>query len=431
MITSIQIIILTILWMRGLYENIPTHNTTITENQERSQLVQLLGLPAIGQYSSRCIEEYDVDWDAVKRRLSSHPLEATEKDGYFTPLTIALLNQRNPVRIDVVAMLVNLNKKALDLTTLVSTASSNPYVRQETIEYLLEADLVAFTKENLRLTQLMYYVSKYGSIGAVRAVARRFPEFLVEFTPGGVQSLPLHIAMENQRPEIVQFLLEEDLKMVKSQTNSSTHDINFDSSVLSQADGYGKLPVDIAIERFQERKCSNLAWKCLTICLQAMDSLRSGYTCAFYDIPVVHAAIGFVPLTVFKEIIDLQGILGIDEFGDSILIKAITVASTMSVKFELNYDWERSSVFSLILNHADGQQVTKKKDCKGRFPIHFAAMRGLQWQQGMKEIVLADYDNLRERDTITNLSSFMLSAENCTDLSTTFTLLREDPIMIG
>lgn len=417
--------------MRELFKNVPTHNTTMKENEERSQLVQLLGLPAIGQYSPNCIEEYDVDWDAIKERLSSHPHEATEKDGYFTPLTIALLNQRNPARTDVIAMLVKLNRKALNLTTLVSTASSNPFVRQETIEYLLEADLVAFTKENLMLTQFMYYVSKYGSIGAVRAVARRFPEFLVEYTPGGVQSLPLHIAMEHQRPEIVQFLLEEDLKMVKSQTRSSTHDINFDSSVLAQANGYGKLPVDIAIERFQQRKSSNLAGKCLTICLQAMDSLRSGYTCAFYDIPVVHAAIGFVPLSVFKKIIDLQGILDIDEFGDSILIKTVKVASTKSVKFELNYDWERSSVFSLILNHADGQQVTKKKDCKGIFPIHLAAMRGLQWQQGMKEIVFADYDNLRERDTITNLSSFMLGAENCSDLSTIFKLLREDPTMIG
>merc|ERR1712038_1041405 len=143
LITSIQIIIITTIWMKGL-KGAPTHCTK--KYQERSQLVQQLGLPAIGQYSPSCIEEYDVDWNAIKLRLSSHPHEAQEKDGYFFPLTIALLNQRNPAPPDVVAMLVKLNKKALDLTTLVSTASSNQFVRQETMEFLLEANSVEFTK---------------------------------------------------------------------------------------------------------------------------------------------------------------------------------------------------------------------------------------------------------------------------------------------
>lgn len=92
---------------------------------------------------------------------------------------------------------------------------------------------------------------------------------------------------------------------------------------------------------------------------------------------------------------------------------------------------KKSLVFSMILNHADGRQIIKKKDCEGRYPLHLAAMRGLQWQQGMKQIVFADSDNLRERDAITNLSPFMLSAENCVDLNTIFTVLREDPIMIN
>lgn len=422
--SSIFFIIISTLWIKVYFRQNNNQNS-----KERSHLVQLLGLPATGPYDPSCIEQHDVDWNDVKLRLVSHPQEAKEKEGYFTTLTIALLNQRNPIPADVVALLVKLNRQALDLTTLVSTTSSNPYLRQETVAYLLSSDTIAFTKENLQLSQLIYYVSKYGSLGAVKAVVERFPELLFEYSTGGVQSLPLHIACEYQHEEIVKYLLEEDLKSATCNTDATTKeeaagDINLDSFVLMQSNGYGRTPLDIAIEGFQERNDCIVAYRCLTMCLQAIDSLRSNYTCTFHDIPIIHASIGLVPLKIQEEIINREGMTdGCDEFGNNVFNKAILVATTARWRV---FDW--TSLLGLLLEH--DEHIAKKKNLEGRYPIHIAASRGLKWREGLEKIVLADYDlSLRERDNITNLSTFMLSAENCSDLSTTYRLLREHPVI--
>ncbi len=68
------------------------------------------------------------------------------------------------------------------------------------------------------------------------------------------------------------------------------------------------------------------------------------------------------------------------------------------------------------------------KDKKGRLPIHIAAQRGLKWEDGMKDIVEANFVGLAHGDDETGLYPFALAASSNgleeKDLECIFELLR-------
>jgi len=72
---------------------------------------------------------------------------------------------------------------------------------------------------------------------------------------------------------------------------------------------------------------------------------------------------------------------------------------------------------------------------KGRFPLHIAAEKGLDWTNGMKEIFEANPTLLEEQDTVTGLYPFMLAASSYggggNDTDSVFELLKGNPTLIS
>ena len=68
----------------------------------------------------------------------------------------------------------------------------------------------------------------------------------------------------------------------------------------------------------------------------------------------------------------------------------------------------------------------------GRLPLHLAIESGRKWEYGMEDIVYAGPNNLDCVDTHSGLVPFLHAASlPCTDLSTVYSILRENPAVLS
>ena len=71
------------------------------------------------------------------------------------------------------------------------------------------------------------------------------------------------------------------------------------------------------------------------------------------------------------------------------------------------------------------------KDKQSRYPLHEATEKGIALSEGLEEILLSNFDAVREPDGLTGLYPFMLAAaEPYSDLKSVFYLLQQDPSCI-
>lgn len=70
--------------------------------------------------------------------------------------------------------------------------------------------------------------------------------------------------------------------------------------------------------------------------------------------------------------------------------------------------------------------------CNGRLPLHLALEAGMKWDEGVSELVSAAPEYLDHKDVSTGMIPFLVASSNdeC-ELSTLYSLLRENPAVLG
>lgn len=106
---------------------------------ERTELVQLMGFPTYKYDNDYDESEIEPDWEAVRKRLVTHPEEANVHEDGCYPLEDAVTIEWDPVPLDVVDTLVRL--APLSLTDAVfEKAGENEELDGEILRFLFKAD---------------------------------------------------------------------------------------------------------------------------------------------------------------------------------------------------------------------------------------------------------------------------------------------------
>lgn len=106
---------------------------------ERTELVQLMGFPPYNTENDYDHEEVTPNWDAVRKRLKTHPEEAKVAEEGTYPLADALWIESDPVPVDIVEKLMTLCPESLTDEAFVF-ASRNDSLCTSVIRVMFEFD---------------------------------------------------------------------------------------------------------------------------------------------------------------------------------------------------------------------------------------------------------------------------------------------------
>ena len=113
--------------------------------------------------------------------------------------------------------------------------------------------------------------------------------------------------------------------------------------------------------------------------------------------------------------------------GRTVLMKAIHEATSRTQRW---CDWKARMQMFLKEKH-NGLKQCWIRDDDGRLPIHIAVEKGLEWNNGMQELVEIDSSTLLEKDPLTGLYPFMsIASGESADLNLVTHLLLENPAAI-
>ncbi len=117
-----------------------------------------------------------------------------------------------------------------------------------------------------------------------------------------------------------------------------------------------------------------------------------------------------------------------DSMGRTVLMKAIYAATK---RRQLPWgDWKKR--FQLLLDKKyNGFKQCWIRDNDGRLPIHLAIVRGLDWKNGLQELIEIDSATLLEPDPLTGFLPFMEIASRSADLNLTMQLLKMNPAAVS
>jgi hypothetical protein len=105
---------------------------------KRTELVQLMGFPPCKYDDDYCESEIEPDWEAVRKRLVTHPEEAIVHDECY-PLEDAVSIEWDAVPLDVVDTLVRLAPEGLT-DGVFANASANEELDCDILRFLFKAD---------------------------------------------------------------------------------------------------------------------------------------------------------------------------------------------------------------------------------------------------------------------------------------------------
>ena len=374
-----------------------------------SQLLQNMGVPKDDSeilYDHYCATLKDADWDAVQERISSHPKEASQKDCIHDlfPLDIALnsdLKQKIPLQVYSSLIEANPYNVGESSLSLIKQAFPSPY----TVELLQQMLNVGVFIDEQKILEVAL---TQGNDDAVRVLLDRSPHAVKAKSPK-TGRLPLHIACDVGKPEIVELILDLGVK----------HDVGgqFGAGGIYEKDFNGDTPLGLIIHEmnnpFESEASRNLRTCAATAYLVRGDT---------HYFPILHTALLISTPAAFEQVLVIakefdQDLSGTDHHGRTALVKAI--------HFKKEHPHSKKLISTLL--GWSLKSLACVRDGAGRFPLHIAAEMDLEWNNGLEDIVHANRAALKEPHSVTGLYPFMIAANMSAELESTYFLLKEDP----
>jgi len=374
-----------------------------------SHLLQCMGVPKDDTemlYDHYCSTLKDADWEAVQERISSHPKEASEKDciHQLFPLDIALkseLKQKIPLQIYSSMIEANPYNVGESSISLIKQSFPSPY----TIELLQQMLNVGVFIDEQRILEVAL---TQGNDDAVKVLLERAPHAVKAKSPK-TGRLPLHVACQVGKPEIVELILDLGVK----------HDVGgpFGAGGIYEKDFMCDTPLGIIIHEMNN-PFETEASRNLRTCAATAYLVR-GDTNYF---PILHTALFISTPVAFERVLAIakefdEYLSGTDLYGRTALVKAI--------HFKKEHPHSKKLISTLL--GWSLKSLACVRDGAGRLPLHIAAEMDLEWNNGLEDIVHANIAALGDPHSVTGLYPFMIAS---LQLESAYFLLREKPEVI-
>lgn len=387
-----------------------------------------------------CLDLAHASWDEVSSRITSHPSEAIEEDCLHgnSPLEIMFKTKsQRELPLDVYRKI--LKEECEDDKDINEGIFVHVVRKHYSDEYMSDLTnlLLDFVKkaDGRRLVEMSIW---YGNVAAAKVFIERYPDSL-KMKDKLKGQLPLHVACEEsnepRQAELIELLLTEGIKQnvggkagaggLFEKDYKGTSPLMQVIHIVNNPFTWDSMMINMCVEAaFKSTSISGTGEK------WEMD-LKDGAD--QFHFPVLHEAMEISSPDAFYRIIEIVKeydviLSGEDRRGRTALIKAIYLdAEERQRRTQYKRKTSTKEIIRMIIG-AGTSDCAEVRDGAGRLPLHIAAEMGLQWDEGVREIAMANKDALEERHCVTGHYPFMTAAVGSDgDLDTTFELMRLKP----
>jgi hypothetical protein len=275
-------------------------------------------------------------------------------------------------------------------------------------------------------TLLISSAARLNEFESAEKIVQQFPPCIERLNEKG-QS-PLHLACINGHPKMIEFLLK---KGIENHPHSRNH------RMLLAKDFNCYSPLECILSRLFEEdtfKEQKAYWDCLNICIKYVDPLA-----------VLALTIGLVPsqgikkffTTIYEDICNdliAPTILIVTEKAtpaDPIIYSTVNELKGNRNASAENFRETMRVLVDLYLQKRPLISTTSNISDTFQFkPLHHAVKRGLNWSQGLSEVVRLDRLALIDPDQESDLLPFMIAANQC-DVETINALIHDTVSLNG
>jgi len=365
-------------------------------------------------------ENINPNWNAIHDIILSRKKAETLFDVALIQMSLQI--KVNPIPTHVLCAILDKNdyvtRNVLLPESTFRLACENSETTPNIMRGLLDAQERILTVEHVIAWDLINISANFGNVDATRVLIGRFPGAL--FTSGGRQEIPLHKACTSAKPEMIRLLITEGEKYEVGGPGcvGGLYVPNYDMVT----------PFKIALNMISHHDHDAKAWEIVEICFQSTYMARIDKRIQKHvNVPMLHAAIALAPVSSLSLFIKRYNVnpSAKDCYGRNALVAAIY----RSTKNGRQSPWKKA--FSMLLKDKYGgrQCAAMKHGTEGKFLLHIAIDSGLEWNNGLEEIMKANYTALMQRDIHTGLFPFMHAACNG-DLTSSFSMLQNNPTLI-
>lgn len=387
-----------------------------------------MGIP-IDQDAEFVEENMNPNWNAIHNIILSRNNAETLFD--VSLLQISLQIKVNPIPTHVLRAILDKNEYVTRNVLLPELtfrlACENSETSHNIMRGLLDAQEHILTLEHVIAWDLISISAKFGNVDATRVLIDRFPAALC--ASRGRQEIPLHEACRSGKPEMAKLLIHEGKKYEVGGK------LSFSSETLLTVGGLyapnldSITPLQMALDRINLKDNDAKAWNTVEICIQSAHMARIDESIQKRnDVPLLHAAIAIAPVSSLVLFIKRYSVDPSVEdcYNRNPLMAAIHQSTSNDLQCPT---WK--TIFSMLLNDQYGGRrcAAINQGTNSRSPLCIAIDRGLEWDNGLEDIMKANYNALIQKDSHTGMFPFMNAACN-DDLTTSFLMLQNNPTLI-